>query len=91
MESDDVVINVEDEYSYRVKIESRRERFITLLKKHYFEVSDANLRIYGVPGDIEKYVRKKKSVLIDWTGAKGILPSEDHRIRDEDVYSPSSV
>ena len=85
------MINVEDEYSYRVKIENKRERFISLLKKHYFEVNDANLRIYGVTGNIEKYVKSKRSVLIDWTGAKGILPSEDHRIRDEDLYSPSSI
>ena len=66
----------------------RRDEFFTTLKKLFFEMLNENLPIYGVPAaKLKEYSTSKK----DMKAGSEYQPSEQHRIRSEDIYKPKTA
>jgi hypothetical protein len=63
----------------------RRDEFFDALKKIYFETTNENLPIYGVPaGKLKDYSTSKK----DMKRGAEILPEDSYRLRGEDKFTP---
>jgi hypothetical protein len=63
----------------------RRDEFFLALKKVFFDQCNANLPIYGVSvGKLKDYSTSKK----DMKRGVEIVPEENSRLHDEDVYTP---
>lgn len=66
---------------------SRRDEFFHALKKVYFDSTNENLPIFGVPaGKLKDYSTSKK----DMKRGAEIIPEETYRIRSEDIYTPKT-
>ena len=84
-----VIVHVEDEYSYRFICKARYRELLHSIKSCYLNLKKHHLVIYGIQGNIEHYITPKKSKWIDWRGAKGILPSDENRLDDDEFYDIS--
>jgi len=66
-------------------IANRRDEFFSALKKVFFDLSNDNLPIYGVPmGKLKDYSTSKK----DMKRGVEIVPEENYRLRGEDKFAP---
>lgn len=65
----------------------RRDEFFQALKKTYFDTTNENLPVFGVPaGKLKDYSTSKK----DMKRGVEIVPEENYRLRQEDIYSPKT-
>lgn len=63
----------------------RRDEFFSALKKVYFDTTNENLPVFGVPaGKLKDYSTSKK----DMKRGVEIVPEDTYRLRDEDIYTP---
>ncbi len=64
---------------------NRRYEFFAALKTVYYETTNENLPVFGVPaGKLKDYSTSKK----DMKRGVEIIPEETYRIRSEDIYTP---
>ena len=64
----------------------RREELLEFIKKGYFDLMQRKLLVYGVDGKLERYVTPKPGKW-DARKAEGMLPPDEYRLDDEDVYA----
>lgn len=65
----------------------RRDEFFQALKKIFFDTTNENLPIFGVPaGKLKDYSTSKK----DMKRGVEIVPEDNYRIRGEDIYQPKT-
>lgn len=66
-------------------LDYRRDEFFEALKKVYYDTTNENLPIFGVPvGKLKDYSTSKK----DMKRGAEIVPEESYRIRGEDKFTP---
>ena len=75
-------MHVKDEHDFRLYYQNREE-VIEHLKECYFSLMQVNLPIYGVPGEIEKYITTKKNA-----NKPTPFPDKKFRMSEEDIYEP---
>ena len=80
------IVHVHDQYDYMFNTISleRQQEFFDVIKECYFNKTNKNLPIYGVPGQIDSFMTCKKDVK-DFIN---VTPPERFRIKDEDIYEP---
>ena len=66
----------------------RREELLEFIKQAYFDLMQRKLLVYGVEGKLERYVTPKPGKW-DARKAEGVLPPDEYRLDDEDVYAGS--
>lgn len=76
------VVHVTGEYDYRF-ICGYRDELIAALKKVYFDLTNSNLPVYGIPKKSLKEIETSKADI-----KKGIIKpiDEQYRLKDEEVF-----
>ena len=71
----------------------QREEFLQHLKVCYYNLTKENLPVFGVKDGLDKYRTPKKSKVLNLRGSNvsGILPPNENRLFDEDVFDKASV
>ena len=77
------IVHVENEYDYRFICVERDELF-DALKECWFNIMNANLPIYGVPGKLKEYATSKKDVKAN----NQRTPPDSYKLEDENIYEP---
>ena len=92
LDDDNFLLHQENLHDYQFK-SSQRDQFIYHLKECYFKIKKDNLPIYGIKGGLDKYRTPKKSKVINLRGSctDGILPPDQNRLIEEDVFDMATA